>query len=106
MKYNYVLDLHTHTIASGHAYCSIKEMAKAAADQGLEALGITDHAPAMPGTCHNYYFQNMGIVPRELYGIQLLMGAEANILDPEGTIDLGEKELRNLDVVIASLHRP
>ena len=37
-------DLHTHTIASGHAYSTVQEMAKAAADRGLELLGITEHA--------------------------------------------------------------
>ena len=31
MKYASVLDLHTHTVASGHAYCTIHEMAAAAA---------------------------------------------------------------------------
>ena len=31
MRYNSVLDLHTHTLVSGHAYCSLREMAKAAA---------------------------------------------------------------------------
>ena len=61
MRYNSVLDLHTHTLVSGHAYCSLREMAKAAADKGLEVLGITEHAPAMPGTCHKYYFENLKI---------------------------------------------
>ena len=41
MRYNSVLDLHTHTVASGHAYCSLREMAKAASEKGLEVLGIT-----------------------------------------------------------------
>ena len=34
----YVLDAHTHTIASGHAYSTIREMAKAASEKGLELL--------------------------------------------------------------------
>ena len=106
MSYHYVFDLHTHTIASGHAYCTIREMAKAAADKGLELLGITEHAPAMPGTCHNFYFHNMKVVPREMYGIHLLMGAELNILDTEGHVDLEEKELKHMDITIASLHIP
>ena len=59
MRYETVMDLHTHTIASGHAYNTLREMAKAAADRGLEILGITEHAPMMPGTCHNYYFHNL-----------------------------------------------
>ncbi|MFR4829645.1 MAG: PHP domain-containing protein, partial [Dorea sp.] len=102
MRYNSVLDLHTHTLVSGHAYCSLREMAKAASKKGLEVLGITEHAPAMPGTCHKYYFENLKIVPREMYGIQLLLGSEVNILDAQGTVDLAQRTLERMDVVIAS----
>lgn len=104
MSYEHVLDLHTHTIASGHAYCTLREMAKAASEKGMELLGITEHAPAMLGTCQRYYFHNLKILPREMYGIRLFLGAELNILDFDGNVDLTEKELRGLDVVIASLH--
>lgn len=106
MSNDYVLDLHTHTVASGHAYCSLREMARAASEKGLELLGITEHGPKMPGTCGLFYFQNLKVVPRELYGIRLLLGSEANILDPEGTIDLPERTLKCVDLVIASLHLP
>ncbi len=106
MSYEYVLDLHTHTIASGHAYNTLREMAKAAADKGLSVLGITEHAPMMPGTCHSFYFHNLKTVPREMYGIRLLLGSEVNIMDFEGNIDLEEKDLRGMDVIIASLHTP
>ena len=106
MKYQSVMDLHTHTVASGHAYCTLREMAKAASDKGLELLGITEHAPKMPGPCHEFYFQNIKVVPREMYGIQLLLGSEVNILDAAGTVDLAQKTLEKLDVVIASLHVP
>lgn len=106
MKYESVLDVHTHTIASGHAYCTIHEMASAAAAKGLQVLGITEHAPSMPGTCHKFYFHNLKVVPRKLHGIHLLLGAELNILGPDGQVDLEERELRNMDVTIASLHLP
>ena len=106
MRYNSVLDLHTHTVASGHAYCSLREMAKAASEKGLEVLGITEHAPMMPGTCHKYYFDNLKVVPREMYGIQLLLGSEVNILDAQGSVDLSERTLSKMDVVVASLHIP
>ena len=46
------IDTHTHTLASGHAYNTLNEMAQAAADKGLKGLAITEHAPEMPGTCH------------------------------------------------------
>lgn len=106
MSFPYVLDMHTHTIASGHAYNSLREMAKTAASKGLQALGITEHAPKMPGTCHEFYFQNLKVVPREMYGIRLFLGSEVNILDGEGHVDLSDEEMKNLDVIIASLHLP
>lgn len=101
-----VLDLHTHTVASGHAYCSLREMAKAASEKGLEILGITEHAPTMPGSCQRFYFHNLKIVPRNLYGIELLLGTEVNIMDTEGNLDLAQKDLLELDLVIASMHTP
>ena len=55
-----MVDTHTHTLASGHAYNTIREMAKMAADKGLEGLALTEHAPQMPGSCHLFYFQNQG----------------------------------------------
>ena len=45
------LDVHTHTVASGHAYSSLQEMAMRAAAKGIQILGITEHAPGIPGTC-------------------------------------------------------
>ncbi|MFR5601800.1 MAG: phosphatase [Lachnospiraceae bacterium] len=101
-----ILDLHTHTIASGHAYNTLYEMVQAAADQGLSLVGSTDHTPAMPGTAHEYYFLNFKVIPRHLFGIHLLMGAELNILGPDGSVDLPEYLLKRLDYAIASIHEP
>ena len=83
-----LLDVHTHTIASGHAYSSLQEMTLAAKEKGLEILGITEHGPNIPGTCDPIYFRNLHCVPRQLYGIKLMLGAELNILNTEGDIDL------------------
>ena len=58
-----LLDLHTHTTASGHAYNTLYEMARAAADRGLALFGCSDHAPAMPGTCHYFHFINFKVIP-------------------------------------------
>ena len=99
-----ILDVHTHTIASGHAYNTIMEMAKAGFDKGLKLLGITEHAPMMPGTCHAMYFHNLKVVPRTMCGIELMLGAELNILDYDGHIDLDTRVLKQLDLKIASLH--
>ena len=101
-----VLDTHAHTLASGHAYNTIREMAKAAADKGLEAIALTDHAPDMPGSCHLFYFQNLRVVPRNQCGVKLFLGTEANILDENGSVDLPDSVLAEMDLVIASFHPP
>lgn len=102
----YVLDSHCHTVASGHAYSTISENAKYAHDLGLELIAITDHAPKMPGSTYGLYFLNFWVVPKIIEGIEVLKGVELNILDKDGTIDLKEKTLKRLDIIIASLHPP
>ncbi len=103
---NILLDLHTHTLASGHAYNTIMEMAKTASEKGLQYLGITEHAPNIPGTCDPIYFRNLHTVPRNLFGVNLLLGAELNILDTKGTLDLDEWYYEHcLDIRIAGIHR-
>lgn len=99
-----LIDTHTHTIASGHAYSTMQEMVQYAKEKGLKYLGITEHAPAMPGTCHIFYFENLKVVPRQYGDLRLLLGAEANIIDENGKLDLYDGLLNKLDIVIASLH--
>ena len=101
-----LLDLHTHTTASGHAYNSLYEMAASASGRGIRIFGSSDHAPAMPGSSHYYHFINFKVLPRTLYGMKLLMGVELNIMDFEGNVDLDQDLLEKLDYSIASLHQP
>ena len=98
------LDVHTHTIMSGHAYSTLQEMAAVAQQKGLDILGITEHAPGIPGTCDPIYFRNLHVVPRQMGSLRLLLGAELNILDTSGTIDLDETIYPLLDLRIAGIH--
>lgn len=99
-----LLDVHTHTLASGHAYSTILEMARTAKDRGLEILGITEHAPTMPGTCDELYFTNLKVIDRNLFGLELLMGVELNIIDYKGNVDIRDETIERLDISIACLH--
>ena len=101
-----VLDLHTHTIASGHAYSTIKENVDGAVENGINVLGISDHGPAMPGGAHLFHFNNLRVIRKEINGIKVLKGVEANIIDYDGNLDIDEATLSSLDYVIASLHPP
>ncbi len=102
----FLADLHTHTVASGHAYSTIEEIARVAGEKGLEVIAITDHTGALPGGAHDFHFNNLGVVPREMYGVTILRGAETNIISFDGDIDASEDLTKGLDVVIASYHPP
>lgn len=99
-----VLDIHTHSIVSGHAYSTPREMITAAVEKGLKLFGMSEHAPSLPGTCSEMYFHNFRVIDRKAYGIELVMGSELNIIDYNGTIDLPERVLDKLDFAIASMH--
>lgn len=101
-----VIDTHTHTLASGHAYSTIIENALAAKNKNLKLLCTTDHAPSMPGAPHYWFFNNQRILPRFLHDVGILRGVEANILNLEGEIDLPPSSDQHLDWVIASFHEP
>ena len=98
------VDVHTHTIMSGHAFGTLDEMCRAAAEKGLEVYGITEHVPAMEGTCKPIYYSCLGFVPREQYGMKLLLGCELNIMDDTGAVDLDQRHIDCLDIRIAGIH--
>lgn len=101
---NILMDLHTHTIASGHGYSTLQENIEAAKKIGLKYLGFSEHGPAMPGGPHIFFFQNFRCIPRKYDELELLCGVEANILDYDGNLDIPEDVLQKMDYVIASMH--
>ncbi|MGE5328313.1 MAG: phosphatase [Deltaproteobacteria bacterium] len=101
---NLVADLHCHSISSGHAYSSIQELVSSAKNKNYEVIAITDHGVSLQGSPDIFYFGNMASFPDNIDGVRVLKGVEANIIDFEGTIDMPEKILEALDIVIASLH--
>ena len=100
---NLIADLHTHTLASGHSYGTIREMAKAASQRNLLVYGHSDHAPGIPGTCHPFYFANFEVLPKYLFGVRILGSSEINILD-DGNLSLEKRFIDHLDYAIAGIH--
>lgn len=100
-----VVDSHTHTVASSHAYSTILENVEYAKKNNMKMICWTDHAHKTPGGAHPWHFWNLKIVPRVVNGIIVLKGAEANILDDRGGLDsLEDDDYMGLDIVIASIH--
>ena len=102
----FAVDTHTHTHASGHAYSTLIENAKAAKEHGLTLFCTTDHASSMPGSPYYWFFINQKVLPRFIEGVGVLRGIEANIMNADGEIDIHPSVYCHLDWVIASFHAP
>lgn len=98
-----IADLHMHSIMSGHAFGTVRELAQAAAERHLQLIGVTEHGPSIPGTCDPIYFRNFVDAPRLLYGVEMLFGSEVNVL-AGGKMDLDDNHLRRLDYAIVGIH--
>ena len=99
----FIADVHTHSVLSGHAFGTVRELAFEAAARHLQILGVTEHGPGIPGTCNPIYFRNFVDAPRNLYGVEMLYGSETNVLN-SGEVDLDQRHLNLLDYAIAGIH--
>lgn len=97
-------DLHTHTIASGHAYSTVTELAGAARTKGLELIAVTEHGPTVPGGAHPWTLWNMKVIPSILDGVRILKGVEANPADTKSGLDLPDELLELIDFVACGFH--
>jgi len=102
----FLVDTHVHTVSSGHAYSTLEEYVKEAKRIRLQSFAMTDHGPAMPGGPHYYHFSNMRMIPREIEGIKIYRGIEANIINDQGQLDIKDEEIRwgELDVIMVAMH--
>ena len=86
----FACDVHTHTLASIHAYSTIGECVAAARAAGLELLSSTDHYSCMiSASLHvrDYqHFINFSMWPRLWDGVYVMRGVEADIVDLQGNL--------------------
>jgi DNA polymerase (family 10) len=101
-------DLHAHTSATD-GRDTIEAMAAAARARGYEYLAITDHSQSLAmanglneasALAHAAEVRAIGA---RIGGITLLAGIECDIR-PDGTMDLADECLAQLDFVVASVH--
>lgn len=119
--YQIKTDMHVHSIYSNHAYSTIEENARYANEQGMEAIGITDHfGPIFLNDVKEaiYHITNRVVIPDEVYGVRVYKGVEIDIIDHKGNlafydmehpvlpgIKVAEHVLSSCEFVIASVHQ-
>ncbi len=99
-----IADLHTHTVACGHAFSTVEENIRAARRAEMLVLAITEHGPSLPGGPHHYLLGAMSTIPAYIEGIRVLRGAELNIISSSGKLDLDQDRMSRLDLVLAGFH--
>lgn len=101
-------DLHMHTTWSDGA-ATLRTMAEAAAAHGYSYMAVTDHSPStgvVPGLDAAGLRAQAAEIARvqpDFPGITILQGCEVDIL-PDGSLDLDDDTLANLDIVLVSVH--
>ncbi|WP_419822709.1 PHP domain-containing protein [Anoxybacterium hadale] len=107
-KYRLSYDLHTHTTFS-HGKGSIEDNVKAAVARGLKTIGISDHGPGH--VTYGVKRKNIAVMRDEIDRlkpfypqIEILLGVEANVINPSGRLDVLPEELEHLDYLLAGYH--
>jgi DNA polymerase (family 10) len=101
-------DVHIHTVETDGRN-TIEEMAEAARDRGYEYMAITDHsknlafANGLTDERALAHIERIRAVEKRMQGIRIFAGIEVDILG-DGSLDLSDSVLEQMDIVIASVH--
>jgi putative hydrolase len=98
------IDLHIHTILSGHAFGTFYDIVKEAKKKEMTMIAITDHGPAIPNGSQKEVFTGTHKRMPKIEGIKVLFGCETNLITKEGNLDIQEKHLKDLDIVLFGFH--
>lgn len=101
-------DLHSHTTATD-GQDTLETMAEAAHLKGYQYLAITDHskrltmANGLNATRLAHQIRDIDRLNARMKGFRLLKAVEVDILE-DGSLDLSDDILKELDLVVASIH--
>ena len=101
-------DVHMHTVETDGRN-TIEEMAEAAKEHGYKYMAITDHsknlafANGLDDKRALEHIARIRAVNEKIEGVRVFAGIEVDIL-ADGTLDLSDEVLSQMDLVIASVH--
>ena len=101
-------EVHMHTVETD-GKCTIEEMAEAARQRGYQYIAITDHSKALAmanGLDDKRAVEHIARIKAandQIEGITIMAGIEVDILT-DGSLDLSDSVLEQMDVVVASVH--
>ncbi|MEI6856061.1 PHP domain-containing protein [Psychrilyobacter sp.] len=100
----FLIDLHTHTNTTPHAYSSLEENIRAGKKKGIKIIANTMHGPYLQDSPHWWAIANQRTLPDYIDGIRILKGVEANVININGDLDINDKIIEICDIVIGGFH--
>ena len=98
-------DLHTHTIASGHALDTLRTVCDFALKKGLQGIATTDHGPGIPGGANVVYFIALPkLIESVNLPLRIISGVEDDIQNRRGELALPNDVRKNLEIVMTGCH--
>jgi putative hydrolase len=97
------IDLHIHTIHSGHAYGTFYDVVNEAMRKKMSMIAITDHGPEVSGVSVSHF--RIGRRKPLYKNLKILWGCEANVIDAKGNIDLSDEIQKKLDIILIGFHK-
>jgi len=101
---NFLIDLHTHTNTTPHAYSSLEENIRAGKKKGIKVIANTMHGPLLQDSPHWWAIANQRALPNYIDGIRVLKSVEANVINTNGELDINDKIIEICDIVIGGFH--
>ena len=96
-------DLHTHTTWSSDGKNTSEEMVLAAIERGYDYYAITDHSHYLREGRLEQQWREIEALRKRVAPFTILRGVEVNI-KADGTLDMADELLAQLDWVVASVH--
>ena len=98
-------DYHTHTNYSD-GQTPVIEIVQAAKEKGLSEVAVTDHGPSkiIKGLRRKKFGRLIGDVQAAKSEMTVLLGAEANVINTKGKIDLDGSIRKDLDLLLFGVH--
>lgn len=101
---NFLIDMHTHTNTTPHAYSSLEENIRAGKEKGIKIIANTMHGPYLQDSPHWWAIANQRTLPDYVDGVRILKSVEANVVNIDGELDINNKIIEICDIVIGGFH--
>jgi len=96
-------DWHSHTKYTDGRN-TVMEMCRQAEKNRMELIAFTEHVRRKLSYDFDKLVKDVRNVRKKFPNLKILVGCEAKVLDPKGSLDVSQKTLGKCDIVLATFH--